>query len=124
MRSFRVLLSVVSKHPAIDAGKLPIQHGLVPDAEDRLRRAVIMQLICRFELDYRDIGTRFGVDFAAHFAAELRRLEPMASDGLLQIDPERITVTPTGRLLIRNVCMVFDRYLHTGATRPRYSRAI
>lgn len=109
---------------AIDAGRLPIQHGLVPDAEDRLRRAVIMQLICRFELDYRDFAARFGIDFPTHFAAELDRLEPMASDGLLQIGRDRIAVTPTGRLLIRNICMVFDRYLHTGAASPRFSRAI
>ena len=105
---------------ALDAGRLPTERGLVPDAEDRLRRAIIMQLICRFELDFAD----FDVDFAAAFAPELRRLEAMAHDGLLTIDGAGIRVTDKGRFLIRNVCMVFDRYLGANRDRPRFSRAI
>jgi len=30
---------------------------------------------------------------------------------LLVIEEDWLTVTPKGRLLIRNICMVFDRYL-------------
>lgn len=35
----------------------------------------------------------------------------MQADGLLTIDESGIQVLPPGRLLIRNICMAFDRYL-------------
>jgi oxygen-independent coproporphyrinogen-3 oxidase len=105
---------------AIAAGRLPVEKGLEPDADDRLRRRVIMQLICQFELAYAD----FPDDFRQTFARELTHLEPMAEDGLLRLDRDRIRVTPKGRLLIRNICMVFDRHLAPAAGTTRFSRAI
>ncbi len=46
-------------------------------------------------------------------------------DGLLTIDDEWLSVTPKGRMLIRNICMVFDRYLQARQPDgPRYSRTI
>jgi oxygen-independent coproporphyrinogen III oxidase len=33
-------------------------------------------------------------------------------------------VTPKGRLLVRAVCMVFDRYLRTSRERAGYSQVI
>jgi oxygen-independent coproporphyrinogen-3 oxidase len=49
----------------------------------------------------------------------------LEQDGLLTMGPEWISVTPRGRLLIRNICMVFDRYLQDKrAEGPRYSRTI
>jgi oxygen-independent coproporphyrinogen-3 oxidase len=107
---------------ALDAGRLPIARGLEPDAEDRLRREVIMRLICAFELDYAVIERRFGIDFAAHFAAELASLAPMADDGLLEIGARGVVITPKGRFLIRNICMVFDRYAHVAGV--RYSKTV
>ncbi len=105
---------------SLAAGRLPVEKGLEPDAEDRLRRAIIMQLICAFELKYAD----FECDFAAMFAAEMARLQPMMADGLLIIDAAGIRVTDKGRLLIRNICMVFDRYLAPTAQPLRFSKAI
>jgi oxygen-independent coproporphyrinogen-3 oxidase len=105
---------------ALDAGRLPIERGLEPDADDRLRRRVIMKLICQFELRFSE----FAVDFGATFGAELRRLAAMADDGLLVLDADGIRVTGKGRLLIRNICMVFDRYLPSGAETKRFSKAI
>jgi oxygen-independent coproporphyrinogen-3 oxidase len=105
---------------ALDAGRLPIEKGLEPDADDRLRRRVIMQLICQFELRFADCA----VDFAATFAPELLRLAAMADDGLLVLDADGIRVTAKGRLLIRNICMVFDRHLPSNAETKRFSKAI
>jgi oxygen-independent coproporphyrinogen-3 oxidase len=104
---------------AVAAGRLPVEKGLEPDADDRLRRRVIMQLICQFELRFAD----FPVDFQHTFAVELERLDGLADDGLLTLDRDGIRVTPKGRLLIRNVCMVFDRHLPQ-TSGARFSRAI
>ncbi len=110
---------------SLDAGKLPVQKGLVPDAEDRLRRAVIMQLICQFRLEYATFEARHAVDFRQHFAPELAQLRAMEADGLTSSTPDGLVVTPAGRLLIRNICMVFDRHLTRARdAAPRFSKAI
>jgi oxygen-independent coproporphyrinogen-3 oxidase len=44
--------------------------------------------------------------------------------GLVEIDKEWITVTPRGRLLVRAISMVFDRYLRETQSRARYSKVI
>lgn len=95
----------------IQQGLLPVFKGVELDADDMLRRAVITQLICHFDLDFHIIEDQFAVNFAAYFADELQRLQPMQADGLLAFDAQGIKVLPAGRLLIRNICMVFDRYL-------------
>ena len=105
---------------ALDAGRLPIEKGLIPDADDRARRAIIMKLICGFALEFAD----FGDDFRTRYAPELRRLEEMADDGLLVVAPTGLRVTEKGRLLIRNICMVFDRHIGASSTSRRFSRAI
>ena len=51
-------------------------------------------------------------------------LERLAADGLVEIDDDWIHVTPRGRLLVRAVCMVFDRYLRETEQRARYSRVM
>jgi len=105
---------------ALDAGRLPIEKGLEPDADDRLRRRVIMQLICQFELRFAD----FDVDFGSTFSAQLQQLSAMADDGLLVLDRHGIRVTDKGRLLIRNICMVFDRHLPQLQNTGRFSKVI
>jgi oxygen-independent coproporphyrinogen-3 oxidase len=57
------------------------------------------------------IEQEHGIDFDCLFAAELRKLEPLAGDGLVDLLPERIEVTPRGRFIVRNVAMVFDAHL-------------
>ncbi|MCW8933101.1 MAG: oxygen-independent coproporphyrinogen III oxidase [Gammaproteobacteria bacterium] len=108
----------------IGAGKLAIFRGVEIDHDDLLRRAVIMQLICHFNLNFSDIESKFSIDFKVYFAAEIKRLAVMCDDGLIEMNEQSITVTPKGRLLIRNVCMVFDRYLNEKQTNQRFSKAI
>ena len=110
-------------HEALTTGRLPIVRGIVLDEDDCLRRAVMTALICHFELDYDAFAPPGGQGFTDYFANELEALAPMVEDGLLTIDERGIRVLPRGRLLIRNVCMVFDRYLD-GHARQRFSRVI
>lgn len=108
---------------SIDAGRMPVERGVWIDEDDRLRKAIIMALICQFELNFQSIAEEFGVSVPEHYASELEQLASMADDGLLVIDDKGIHVTEAGRLLIRNICMTFDRYLNP-ADDTRYSRAI
>ena len=112
----------------LDAGVLPITRGVKLDHDDLLRRIVIQKLMCNFELSLASLEQSFPITFRHYFAAELEQLAAFAQDGLLTVDHEWISVTPKGRLLIRNICMVFDRYLATArldSAQPlRYSKTI
>jgi len=103
--------------------QLATSRGLVCNADDRLRRAVIQQLICNFSLDFAEIERTFNIDFQGYFGALWPQLQGMAKDGLIELDRERINVLPAGRLLVRSVCMVFDAYLEQ-QNRQRFSRVI
>ena len=108
----------------IDAGALPVLRGTEMDGDDDIRRDVIMQLICQFELDLADFERTHSLVFADYFASELQALAQMEADGLLSLSQSHIAVTSRGRLLIRNICMVFDRYLAQPDQRQRFSKAI
>ena len=107
----------------LDDGGLAVFRGIELSDDDVLRRAVITRLICHFELDISRLESEFGIEFAAYFAPELERLQRFEEDGLVERDARRIEVLPRGRLLIRNICMVFDRYLPVN-TGGRFSKVI
>ncbi|NOX08018.1 MAG: oxygen-independent coproporphyrinogen III oxidase [Gammaproteobacteria bacterium] len=106
----------------IDADQLAIFRGVELDSDDLLRREVINQLICHFELDIKVIEQQYQIVFAQYFATALKALVDMERDGLLQLSETRIVVQPAGRLLIRNICMVFDRYMENSG--KRFSKVI
>ena len=108
---------------ALEAERLAVWRGVVLDDDDLLRRAVITQLICHFTLDPRPLEKRFGITFSQYFATEHAELATMVRDGLVRMDDGVITVTPAGKLLVRNICMVFDKYLRT-QQQKRYSKVI
>ena len=107
----------------INAGKLPLYRGVELDDDDVLRREVITRLICQFELDMGAVAQQFNINFPEYFAQEMEELHQIESDGLLTIEGDRISVLPAGRLLIRNVCMVFDKYLRK-QSEQRFSKVI
>ena len=109
-------------HTCVSEGRLPVYRGVALTEDDKLRRAVITDLICHFHIDKAAIRHAWGVDFDPYFAAELEQLRQMADDGLLVMTDDMITVQPRGRLTIRNVCMVFDIYLQH--SRQRFSRVL
>jgi oxygen-independent coproporphyrinogen-3 oxidase len=113
---------------ALAAGHLPVWRGLALSADDRLRAAVIAQLMCQGVIDMRAIEAQFGIDFAAYFKEPLAQLQAHAADGLIVIGDGRIAMTGMGRLLLRSIAMCFDAYLNAPATaegtRPSFSRVV
>ncbi len=111
-------------YDTLDAGRLPVWRGLELTQDDLVRRAVIQQLICNFRLSIESIEIAHLIDFRRYFADELQDLKRLADDGLVEIQPDWIVVTPRGRLIVRAVCMTFDRYLRANLQRTAYSRVI
>lgn len=98
--------------------------GVSLDADDLLRREVIKALICNFQLDMKDIEQRFNLTFNEYFAEDLGLLKTFINDELVTIDSQFIHVELKGRLLIRNICMCFDKYLRDRARQQQFSRVI
>ena len=113
---------VAPYYEAIDSGQLALLRGMRLSEDDRIRRQVIQTLICHFRLDFSDIDTALGIKCQDYFAKELTRLAPMQADGLLELNEQGIEVLPAGRLLIRNICMVFDAYLQD--SEQKFSKVI
>jgi oxygen-independent coproporphyrinogen III oxidase len=109
---------------SLERRELPIARGLRLSHDDLLRRDVIGRLMCGFVLRYADIEVLYDIHFTSYFADELERLRDFERDGLLCVGDERIAVHMPGRLLIRNVCMVFDRYLRATRYQAQYSRTV
>jgi oxygen-independent coproporphyrinogen-3 oxidase len=108
---------------ALDSGHLPVWRGIALSRDDRIRRDVITQLICHFRLEFATIEARYGLVFRDYFATEMESLRTMQADGLLAATDRALQVSPSGKLLIRNICMVFDRYLRERASQ-RFSKVI
>ena len=102
---------------AIDAGKLPFWRGVELSEDDRIRKAVIMDLMSNFKLDIKKIEKMFGIDFKAYFADAIEELQPMIDEGLVKVTGKAIKVSETGTLVIRNIAMPFDAYMkkHAGS---------
>jgi len=111
-------------YAALDGGHLPVAGGIVLTRDDLLRRAVIQVLACQFRLSIESIELAYLLDFRSYFAPELQELKRLEQDGLVELQPEGIVVTPQGRLLVRIVCMVFDRYLREGRQQASYSKVM
>ena len=111
-------------YDAVDAGEPPVYRGYQLTEEDRLRREVIMSIMCRFELDERRIEDEFGVEFREHFANALEDLPELQDDGLIIRTDDGFVVTETGRYFVRNIAMPFDGYLKEAASGPKYSKTI
>ena len=108
----------------LDEGRLPVMRGLELTADDLVRRAVIQALICHFRLSIESIEIAHLIEFNKYFAEELRDLKALERDGLVELQPGWIVVTPKGRLLVRAICMLFDRYLRARQQAASYSKVI
>jgi oxygen-independent coproporphyrinogen-3 oxidase len=97
---------------AVESEGLATMRGHRLTVDDRERRWVITRIMCHGELRAPEFEEAFGRPFRQAFPAELAELEVPARDGLLEIDADgSLRVCPAGRLLVRNLAMVFDAYL-------------
>ena len=115
-------------YEAIDRGSLPIDRGYRLSADDQMRRFVITQLMCNFHLDKRAVEARYGIAFDQTFERELAELRApggLIESGFITLGADALQVEPLGRLFVRNVAMVFDRYLAgKKADAPIFSRTV
>ncbi|MDG2213927.1 MAG: coproporphyrinogen III oxidase, partial [Verrucomicrobiota bacterium] len=108
---------------AVDRSERPIARGYLLTPEDRIRREVIMRMMCHLELDFSKLSWELDIDFPQFFASELESLHDMEDDGLLVRSEKDLKITDLGRLVIRNIAMRFDAYQKT-EREQRFSKTI
>ncbi len=111
-------------YAAIDEQRLPTMRGMILNDDDLVRRAVISRLLCHCVLHKTEIESEFNLKFDEYFADELPRLSALQADGLIALSPESISVTSLGRIFIRNVGMIFDKYLQKPKDKPVFSKTL
>jgi oxygen-independent coproporphyrinogen-3 oxidase len=108
----------------LNRGRLPVVRGLALTRDDLVRRSVIMALMCQGTLHFESIESAYLIEFSSYFSNELEALQPLADQGLVEVDAAGIHVTPMGWYFVRAVAMVFDRYLQTDLNRTRFSKIL
>jgi len=105
-----------------------VMRGHELSADDRLRRDVILALMCNGEVRKSAIEKAHGIRFDETFARELAELAALEQDGLVALLPDRIEVSALGQLFLRNVALPFDRYFaqrkHDGDQKPAFSKTL
>ena len=98
---------------AIAEGHLPIVRGYQLTAEDRVRSAIIEQLMCYFTCDVEAVCVQhqWRADF---FAPEIEALQVFEEAGLVSREGYTITLTSPYRQAIRSVAHVFDAHAPKG----------
>ena len=96
---------------AVQTQQFATHRGIRLTPDDLLRREIIMTLMCHFQLNISTIEAKHHLTFSDYFVDELKALAAFEKDGLITKNKEKILATSTGRLLIRNLCMIFDAYL-------------
>jgi oxygen-independent coproporphyrinogen-3 oxidase len=107
----------------IDQGLLPVHRGYRLNDDDRLRREVIVDLMCHGRIDFAKIEANHAIVFREYFAEALEKLAEPVADGLVQITDTAVILLPQGQLMMRNVAMAFDAYLG-GEQKGRFSRTV
>jgi len=108
----------------IDEHQLPIVKGLHLSLDDSIRGAVIMQIMCEDKIDKKQIQQYFGIIFDDYFESELKALDQLVDDQLIEVDAQLIQVTPTGRFFLRNIAIIFDAYRNPDEDQQRFSKVL
>jgi len=109
--------SLLDYKASLTAGQLPVERGYRLTDDDRLRRAAIMRIMCNRRLDLAVLAEETGENARELLAESWKALEPLAADGLVRIDGDRLEVLPAGVPLLRVIAMKFDATLIAGPRR-------
>ncbi|MGQ2970281.1 MAG: oxygen-independent coproporphyrinogen III oxidase [Allorhizobium sp.] len=104
-----------------DAGGLTAVRGIAVSDDDRLRRRVIEEIMCRFTVSFPELRSEFG-NAVDDIVAEARAFAQSNQDRICLIEDDHFVITEAGRPFARTIAAVFDSYLSNG--KGRHSIAV
>ncbi|MCZ4281441.1 oxygen-independent coproporphyrinogen III oxidase [Kiloniella laminariae] len=105
----------------INKGNFAVLKSIPFQGQDKLRAAIIEQLMCYHQVDLAPLCKQYGCSTDL-FLYEFDQLQDLANDGIVTLDGSLISVTDDARSLVRTVCAVFDEY--HGQRDRAYSKAV
>lgn len=108
----------------LDKGRLPVAKTLQLCKDDKIRKDVIMQIMCKMSLSFSEMEENWGMVFEDYFSESLDRLSGLVIDNLVEITLNEINITEQGRLFLRNIAMCFDQYLHESKVDRTFSKTV
>jgi len=117
---------VPSYYQALDTGALATMRGCELTDDDVLRRAVISRMLCHRVICKSEVEAEVGIGFDEYFAEEQAGLKALEADGLIAMSGDEIKATPLGCIFLRNIGMVFDKYLRQpkSVEKPIFSKTL
>lgn len=108
----------------LDNEEAPIFKAYTLNRDDLLRKDIIMNIMCKMGVDFKNIEHTWDINFTQYFSDELARLDTLEEDGLVIITDDKIKITEHGRLFLRNIAMCFDHYLNASKVAHNYSKTV
>ena len=101
---------ISSYKKALDKGLLPAFRGLELSKDDKIRQHATQQIRSYFKLDFKNFNEQFNINFNEYFSNEIKFLDELEKDGLVEIKEESILVTEIGRDFVQNIMNIFDKF--------------
>ncbi len=67
--------------------------------------------MANFSIDIKRAESELGINFKEYFADAIKDLSEFIKEGLVTLSEDKLKVSQTGTLLIRNIAMPFDAYM-------------
>ena len=116
---------IVSWQSQIGKGSLATVRGMATNRDDQIRADVIQAIMCQGTVLFHDFEQRHNIRFCEYFSEALSKLSNLQQDGLVELDSEKLTINPAGRLLLRVIASCFDAYLsHSSTTTTQQSKVL
>ncbi|WP_085902342.1 oxygen-independent coproporphyrinogen III oxidase [Kiloniella majae] len=115
------IVAIRNYRAAIDSGNFAVAKSIPFKGQDKLRAAIIEQLMCYHEVDLNDICDSFQSSID-EFDYEIRALKSFIDDKVARYQGGVISVEHDARALVRSVCALFDEY--HGSREMTYSQAV
>lgn len=102
----------------LDEGKLPLTSGHTHSKEDLLIQKLILDLMCQQEMS---LENKNEISFWSEIEKELQSFK---SDGLLEMNNDKLAVKTEGKGFVRNIALSFDFHYRTKTTTAKFSQSV
>ena len=99
-----------SYRKALDKNMLPCFRGMKLLEDDKIRQHATQQIRSYFKLDFKNFKEQFNVDLTEYFSKEIKYLDDMIKDGLVEVSKDVILLTEIGRDFTQVIMNIFDKY--------------
>jgi len=103
----------------VNNNRLAIAKGHILSQKEKVIRAHILDLMCRFKTTWKSVGEDMGIYNNVRF-----RLLELQKDKLVRVGKKKLQVTQEGKAFVRNIAMAFDPNTIAVADSNTFSKAI